>query len=332
MIATTVSFLVSLYLAYQGYGLWSLISVQGIAVLVSSITQWGISGWWFTWTIDKKVIKEIAVFSSVIWIAGLFAFIMLQFDDFLVGQFAGLTMLGFYAKAYSLAKQPLGLFSQVANKVAGPAIAAVSDQPEKLTRGFNLVTGLVFKGTLLFGVILFLWAPELIQALIGDTWLPSVPLLRGLVLYLIVQPIWDLMSSLFTYTNRTKIYVYGQISQAILLLTVGTFAVMWQGAIGAAVIVSAIISVTTLFYLVAFVRKVVDIHWLDTFVYPLFAALFAAVGSSWIINNFFDSGLLFWVFIFVIPGIMYVSGLLVLQSQILRRDMNFLLEVLKRKE
>jgi len=328
--ASVVAFGVSVYLALQGYGIWALVSVVAVFEAVNLLIIWWLSPWRPGLKLNRDVNRDILKFGVTVWVGGFLGFVMLQFDDFLVGQFAGLATLGFYSKAYHLAQQPLGLFSQVVNKIAGPVIAEIRNQPEKLERGMNLVLGLTFKATIFVGMILFIWASEIIVLLIGEKWLPMVPMFRGLIFYLIARPIWEIMSTFFTYRGDPATYVKGQAAQAILLVTIGTAAVYQWGGVGAAVVVSGIVAIVTTFYLTRYIGTKMKLEWRHNFIIPAIAVFASGLTSQLVINKWLVSGWLFWPGIVLIPALIYLSLLLLLQGKRISLDMRFLLKVARR--
>lgn len=332
IIGSIVAFGISIYLAKLGFGVWALVSVFASMEAVKLILLWLFTPWQPSLKINWQINKQILIFGGTIWVAGLFSFIMLQFDDFLVGQFAGMIQLGFYAKAYSLAQQPLGLFSQVINKVAGPVIAELKDDREKLERTFNLILGLVYKGTIFIGMVLFIWAPQIVVLLIGEKWLPMIPMFRGLILYLVAQPIWDIVGSFLTFTGRPKIFAQGQALQAILLMVLGTVIVFQWGGIGAALTVSSILLTITIFYLWRYIGQSIWVNWKDGFVLPTLAIVLTGVISHWFIGSFLSPGLSFWFGVLLMPALVYLSLIILFQGQKVKNDVLFLHRVTFKKK
>ncbi|WP_258189547.1 oligosaccharide flippase family protein [Candidatus Hakubella thermalkaliphila] len=93
-------------------GVWSLVIQRATFNLVLFIGCWLVSPWklslrkirlnrgaatWF--------LREQGVY---LWVVGLMGYVVLSFDDFLVGTLVGVTALGFYSMAYNISKMPLG--------------------------------------------------------------------------------------------------------------------------------------------------------------------------------------------------------------------------------
>ncbi|NTV31258.1 oligosaccharide flippase family protein [candidate division WWE3 bacterium] len=330
LVSSLLAFVVSVYGAMHEWGVWSLVSVTASTTIGISVLGWILCPWKLTWKFDRDVNKSLLTFGGMVLLGNFFAFLMSQFDDFLVGQYTTFVILGYYSKAYGLAQQPLALFSQVINKISGPLIATVQNDHSKLSKSMNLTIGSVFKGTIFLGMVLFMWAPQITSLLIGEQWLPMVPLLRGLIVYLIAQPIWDLVGSLFTYIGKPQIYVLGQAIQAIMLIVLGWITVRNFGAYGMSIIVSIIVlSITILFLIRA--ASFIQIDWWNTFFAPIIAVFLSAFGSWYLITPLDQNSIIFWIGIAIIPTCLYVALLFLLQGKSLRDDFNLLLNVARKK-
>lgn len=327
--SSLLAFGISVYGALQGWGVWSLVSIGAVTTVTITVLGWILSPWRFEWRFDWSVSRSILAFGGVILVGNFFAFLTSQFDDFLVGQFTSMAMLGYYTKAYGLAQQPLALFSQVINKVAGPLIAEIQHDTSKLSRSFNLTVGFVFKGSLLMGLILFLWTPEIVTLLIGDQWLPMVPLLRGLMVYLITQPVWELAGSLFTFIGKPKIFVFGQAIQAVLLMVCGWIIVQQTGAWGISILVSSIVVVITfLFFLHA--SRYVRIDWWNVFLAPIIATVIAGLISYPLVSMLTAMSIAFWISVALIPTTLFLLSLFLLQKKSIQSDVMLLREVIRK--
>jgi PST family polysaccharide transporter len=110
-------------------------------------------------------------------------------DDLLIGYFLGTTLLGFYTVGYQLLLIIIRLVTEVTNSVAFPAFSRIQHQPERMRRAFYNVT----QYTSLFAFPVFIGlaalAPELIPAIFGEKWAPSIPVMQVLALIGILQSV-----------------------------------------------------------------------------------------------------------------------------------------------
>lgn len=117
------------------------------------------------------------------WITGMafIGFVILKGDDIFVSKYLGLTALGFYQMAYSVAMLPATSVTHVISRVSFPAYARLQHDREELARAFLKVT----RTTLVLGglVTTFIWmlVPQFVVHVIGSKWESIIPLVRILV-------------------------------------------------------------------------------------------------------------------------------------------------------
>jgi PST family polysaccharide transporter len=95
-------------------------------------------------------------------------------DYFLVGGRLGMSMLGFYSRAYYLMTLPITNFSRSLGRVLFPAFSLIQDDDERLIRGLLKSNTLIAITTfpILAGIMLV--APTFIPFVYGAKWIPSV--------------------------------------------------------------------------------------------------------------------------------------------------------------
>lgn len=180
--ATTMGGIVGVTMAFLGFGVWSLVAQNLANSLTGLIVLWWASDWRPGITVSKRHYKDL--FSFGVYVTGnnfskVFA---RRSGDFLIGYFLGPTLLGYYTIGYRLVLHLIRLVTGIINAVAFPAFSRVQHQPERMRRAFYKVTQ--YTSLLAFPVFtgLAVLAPELIPALFGEKWIPSVPVMQLLAL------------------------------------------------------------------------------------------------------------------------------------------------------
>ncbi len=176
--ALIISGFIGISMAYQGYGIWSLVVFNLGISLISSIIIWLKSGWRPSLRWSKEVIKEHWSFSFNVFAANLITTITHRLDVLLLGRFQTTATLGLFNRGKSL--NDLGtripgqfvlrpLFSSLSKIQADEA-----NMREKL-QGIYRLLSLMFIPVFAFGIA---FAPEIIRFLYGEKWLGTVPFLR----------------------------------------------------------------------------------------------------------------------------------------------------------
>jgi PST family polysaccharide transporter len=185
--ANIVGGFVGVGLAFAGFGVWSLVAQNLARDLAGAIVLWRASDWRPGFSVSKKHYKELFVFGVPIVGSNILKVFNRRSHDFLIGYFLGSTMLGYYTIGYRLVLVMIRLVAGITNSVAFPIFSRIQNEPERMRRAFYSVTQ--YTGLLAFPVFIGLAAvaPELIPALFGDKWGPSVPVMQILAPIGIVQ-------------------------------------------------------------------------------------------------------------------------------------------------
>jgi len=187
--ASTVGGAVGIGMAFAGFGVWSLVAQDLATNLAGLVILWGSSDWRPGFKVSMKHYKDL--FSFGVSILGNHALTILirRSDDLLIGYYLGPTLLGFYTIGYQLLLVIIRLVTEVTNSVAFPAFSRIQNEPERMRRAFYNVT----QYTSLFAFPVFIGlaalAPELVPAIFGEKWTPSIPVMQVLSLIGILQSV-----------------------------------------------------------------------------------------------------------------------------------------------
>lgn len=176
---------VSIALAVQGYGPWSLAwgNLMGNLVSAILITAWAPLR--IRPGFDRAVARDLLSFGLPLAGASVLAFAMLNIDYVVVGAVLGPVALGFYLLAFNLSSWPVNLVSAPVRRVAVPAFARLRDTGQESGLAFVRASVLLLAATIPAVLLLALLAHPLVQLVYGGKWLPAadvLPLLAALAL------------------------------------------------------------------------------------------------------------------------------------------------------
>ena len=184
---TPISGSVGIYLAWRGFGVWSLVVQQMISLIGGNILVWVLVGWFPLLSFDLKHIKQIFSFSSYLSLSKFSNYFTKQGDLFLIGKFLGAGPLGIYSKGYGLLRTPLKLVNGAILPVLFSAISKIQQDSSRLQSFF-------LKASKNMAMIYFpLWvgsvflAEPFIMVILGEQWravIPLVPIFTTNLLFL----------------------------------------------------------------------------------------------------------------------------------------------------
>jgi len=238
--ALAASYLAAIGLAAAGLRYWALAGQVAVNALLGSIGFWGIyrrlpGRLPLRLALDGDTACWMLRFGGVMIVGAIATNVLLEFDNFLVGTFAGAAALGYYAQAYKTAQWPTGLVTHVVSKASLPTYAKLQDDPDRLSRAFGLSLWLILTAATPLALAIFVSAPDFLRLLYGDKWLPSAPLLRLLIGYAVLRPILDDTGALFTAIGQPRKITTVLVVQAVTLAALATPLTLRFGAPGAAI-------------------------------------------------------------------------------------------------
>ena len=199
LVATIISGIVAITMAFLGFGVWSLVAKTLVYGLINMVALWLFSDWRPSFHFSNKHFKELYSFGINIVGSNFVDFFSRNSDNFLIGYFLGTTALGYYTLAFSLLTVMTELMIAVPNAVLFPAFSRLQGTPTKMKDAFYEVIQL--QSIVAFPIFLgmFAIAPEVLIFLYGQKWAPSIPVTQAFMLI-------GLLSSAF--------YLYGNVIKA----------------------------------------------------------------------------------------------------------------------
>ena len=226
-------------LAVLGALLWPNVWMLLVRLVGAQVA--GAVGYWYlnphpplrrpTWS----MLRWYTRFGAPLWLGGIATFAVLQFDDFLVGTLISAQDLGYYTRAYALAVLPTTMVTHIIARVAFPLYSKVQHDRARLSRVFGMVMRLIVLFSAPAAIGLAWCAPEFVGVVFGDKWRPMALLVRLLIAYELLRPIFDDVGELFAAVGRPKTIGRIQVAQAIAMIATATPAVYFFKAEGAAI-------------------------------------------------------------------------------------------------
>ena len=189
LVGAAISGIIGVSMAFAGWGVWSLVAQNLVNGLVGAIILWRASRWRPGFNFSKKHFKDLFGFGLSTVGAKIVDFFNRRADDLLIGYFLGPTALGYYTIAYRLLLMMIELLTSVTNLVSFSAFSRLQHNPEQMRRAFYKVTQYtsLISFPAFLGILII--APEMVPALFGSKWSPSIPVMQILALIGILQSV-----------------------------------------------------------------------------------------------------------------------------------------------
>ena len=221
-LSLTLSGIVGITLAANGFAYWG-IAIQSIAYTLSTtIFSYYFSGWYPSWKIDFTPIKEMIGYSSKLIVTHTFHIINANLFSVLLGKFYTEKEVGYFNQANKWNTMGYTTINGMITSVAQPVFASISEdkgyQLKALRKMLRFTAFVSFPA--MFG--LSLTAPELITLAITDKWLPSAQIMQILCIGGAFLPISNLFYQLLLSRGHSSTYMWCTILLSTLQLLTAT--------------------------------------------------------------------------------------------------------------
>lgn len=202
----------------------------------------------------KSEIKELFGFGKWIVGSGIIGFLINQGDDIFVGKMLGVAALGIYQMAYLLSNLPATEITHVVSQVTFPAYSKLQDNIPRLRSSFIKVlqVTIFFSAPIAGGI--FILIPEFTQLVMGNQWMPMVPVMQILVVAGLLRSVAGTTGPVFLAVGEPQIETsWNTIRLIILAVLIYPLTARW-GIWGTAIAVSINILIATIGYCFAVSR------------------------------------------------------------------------------
>ena len=223
--ASVVSGLAAVIMAWNGWGIWSLVGQSLAAAAVTSVVVWLWSDWRPKLVFSAAALRPLFHFGVFIVAADLLETVFGRIYTLLIGKFYTPADLGFYSRADSTLSLPNNFTSGIINQVAMPLFSAASHDAELLQRAFRKAMRVTFYVHAPIIAGLFVTARPLVLTLFGQKWAPAIPYLQILAFSGLC---WLPVTVNYGYlkaTGRSRAYFNIELTKKILFLTLAFFTV-----------------------------------------------------------------------------------------------------------
>lgn len=169
-ISAITSSLVTLIMAFKGYGVWALVWGTMIMTIISMIGLNIVNPFFHKPQFIIKGMGEFLSLGGYVTLSRVLWYFYTTADILIVGKILSKDLLGFYSVGVMLANLPMQKVSGMINQVAFPAFSSISSNPDAAERHF-----LKAVRTMSFIAFPILWgiasiAPEIVNIFLGAKW------------------------------------------------------------------------------------------------------------------------------------------------------------------
>ena len=238
IISVTVGASIAVMLAYNGWGVWSLVIKEIVSATVGVLLLWLFCKWYPSLVFDKQSFKEMFQFGFLILISSIVGTVYRNIQSLIIGKVFSFRDLGYYTQARKMEEIPVQGGTMVLTQVLFPVYSSLAGQYEYMKsivrKNVIIITFLTFPVM----ILLILLASPLLTILFTNKWAASIPLFQILCIEGMFFPLNCANTEIFKAIGKSSIYFILQtvkrvVSLVIIIYSVqyGLYPMMWTVAI-----------------------------------------------------------------------------------------------------
>ena len=243
-IASLCAGTVSITLAIQGFGVWSLAWQGVVSIGVRATSLWILSGWRPRGRYRHQSFVSLFGFGGYLLLTSLLNVIAVRMQSLLIGKFFDAHMLGLYTLAQNTQQAPSSIVDNLLKRVGLPVFSAIANEPVKLRSALraSIRMAMFLYFPCMIGIALV--AEPLIGLLYGARWTPAAPILSILALSAALWPIHVLNLAAIAALGRSDLLLRVEVpKQLVGISLIAAFAYWGPVAIAWAVLLSSLYGV-----------------------------------------------------------------------------------------
>ncbi|MBQ1208365.1 MAG: lipopolysaccharide biosynthesis protein, partial [Lachnospiraceae bacterium] len=215
-IAAIVSGAVGIVMALNGFGVWSLVGQQISRQLMNSIFLWVWARWYPSLKFSVQSFRELFGFGWKLLVSGLIDTLWREMNQVIIGKFYSASTLGQYTRAQQFTNIFSTNLTSVVQRVSYPVLSEISDEKERMKLVYQKIIKVTMLVTFCCMLGLAAIAEPMVVTLIGEQWLPAVPLLQILCFQMMLYPLHAINLNMLQVQGRSDLFLKLEIIKKII--------------------------------------------------------------------------------------------------------------------
>ena len=243
IVETTIYQVVSVGMAWMGYGVWSLVVAIAIKGVVGTVLLYFYARWKIRFAWDADIVRDIFQFGIPFQIQRVVGNVKKWVTPTVVAALIGPEAVGFLTWSFKLGKKPMYMLSTPVARVSFSHFSRLQDDKPEL----GLIVQTYIKNLLplflLWAIMIIVDGDRIISVVYTDKWLPALPALMIYAVNVIVGMFGNISINALNASGNVRYTLKVTMISSIFQFAFATALVFWVGFIGVpiAVISSALV-------------------------------------------------------------------------------------------
>ncbi len=227
VLASVGSGIIGIYLAYRGFGVWSLVVKVLSGFALTTLLLWIWNAWKPSFIFSWRSFKELFSFGSKLLASGLIKRAYENIYLVIIGKYFSAIQLGFYTRANQFNQLVSKNLTMAIQRVSYPVLASIQDDNLRLRSTYKKLIKSTMLLTFFFMIGLAVMAKPLILVLIGEKWLPTVVYLQLLCFVGVFFPLQEINQNMLKIQGRTDIILKLEVVKKILVVPIIVVGILY---------------------------------------------------------------------------------------------------------
>jgi O-antigen/teichoic acid export membrane protein len=329
MIAISVSGGAGLWMAYGGFGVWTLVWQPLLQNFLNVLLLWISAGWMPSLIFSKNSFRELFGFGSKLLASRTLHALYSHGSFLLVGKFFSSAATGLYSQSAQMASFIPTAINDVVARIAYPVECELQDNDEELRRKFfqmlRMTCFILFP--LMMGIAALV-EPG-VRLLLTEKWIDTVPLIRILCFAYVWLPAANMSWQLLNAKHRSDYCLKAEIIKKTIGITILGISVLGGiKAVCTGMLVYFIVDIGVITWFTARVLPGVTFASEMKAMLPILVRAAAMGTGVYLLDNMISSDVVSVAAGIVAGIVLYMTVTLLTRS----REMYYLLEIMKKKQ
>lgn len=215
-ISSLISGLIGVALAFCDYGVWALVWQQLSQKALNTVLLWKLRKWRPKLIFSIQSFRDLFGFGWKLMVSGILNNIWSQIYQIVIGKCYSPSTLGQYTKAREYVNLVSMNLTSVIQRVSYPTLSKIQDDGERLRNGYRKIIRM--SAFVVFTCCMGMAgsAKQLILVLIGEQWLPCVPMMQIICFSMALFPIHAINLNMLQVQGRSDLFLKLEIIKKIL--------------------------------------------------------------------------------------------------------------------
>ena len=207
IIASVLSGVVGITMAFSGCGVWSLVAQSLSMRLTYSVCLWTFNRWWPKWRFRTDSLKYMWGFGWKLMLSGLIDRVWAQLYQTVVGKFYSPATLGQYSRSKEYANLFSSNFTAIVQRVSYPVLSQLQEDKSHMLAAYRQVIKTTMFVTAVILISMGAVAEPFIYCLIGPQWHQAATFLPFICVSMSFYPLHSINLNMLQVQGRTDIFL-----------------------------------------------------------------------------------------------------------------------------